>query len=448
MELIIKGKYTDAVMFADTVEEGVYSQVYDIVNCRAFEGKKVRLMPDVHVGASGPCGLVAEIGDWICPNHIGVDIGCSVSMLTFDGRLSEADLPLFEHRVKKEIPMGFNINDRTVVNTREFLQHIAASFRVAKSIWPERLSGLPNSVDERWITKTLQRIGMDEGVFWKSLGTIGGGNHFIEYGEIEGQENASAVTFHFGSRNFGVKVCKHWMKQTAVPMTKDEIKDITAALREIWCRQNNGNMVGFKEHLKNKLAEAQSQFIKGYLTGEAMNGYLCDMVFAQAYAEFNHMTVRGIISKIASKFGMKPVQHIMCTHNYIDMNDHLIRKSSISAHYGETILVPMNMRDGTAVCMGRGNDNWLNSCCHGAGRKMSRSEAKRTITMDEFKSSMEGIVSTSVTKETIDESPMAYKDTSEILDLIKDTADILFVVKPKISWKASEVDPRTKEMEE
>lgn len=448
MEQIIKGKYTDAIMFADTVEEGVYSQVYDIVNCRAFEGKRVCLMPDVHVGASGPCGLVAEIGDWICPNHIGVDIGCSVSMLILEGRLKEEDLPKFERMVKKEIPMGFNIHEHSVAKTREFTQHLSASFRVAKSIWPERLYGLPNAVDENWISKNLKRLGMDEGVFWKSLGTIGGGNHFIEYGEVEDGTGNSAVTFHFGSRNFGVKVCKHWMKQTVNPMTKNEIAELTDTLRAEWRKEHAGKMDGFKEHLKTKIAEANSNFIKGYLTGEAMNGYLCDMVFAQAYAEYNHLIVRQAITAIASSFRLKAIRHIMCTHNYIDMTDHLIRKSSISAAYGETILVPMNMRDGTAVCIGRGNDNWLKSCCHGAGRKMSRSEAKRTITMDEFKSSMKGIVSTSVTKETIDESPMAYKDTNEILDLIKDTADILFVVKPKISWKASEIDPRTKEMEE
>ena len=427
--ITLVGKYTKAEIFAKTVEEGVYTQVYDIINNPAFRDKKVVLMPDVHVGASGPCGLVAEIGDWICPEHIGVDIGCSVTMMMLDGFIPEDKLVLLEHRVKQAVPMGFNLHERTVLGT-EFMK--------ARTLWPEvfDIDHLPNVVTEKWIGKQLKKLGMEPGVFYKSLGTIGGGNHFIEYGE---SKLNGAITMHFGSRNLGVKVCKYWMKKTTNPMTKAESQKVAIEFKKEWIRTHKSDMHGFNEALKKEMQERKKNFIKGYLTGEDMKGYLADMVFAQAYAKYNHKTVKDIISKILSKMYLPKIDKVItCTHNYIDFYDHYIRKSSISAHEGEEVIVPLNMRDGTIFGVGKGNECWMNSCSHGAGRKMSRSEAKKNITLEEFQKSMEGIVTTSVDENTIDESPMAYKDTDEIIETIQDTIDILAVFIPKISWKASE----------
>ena len=169
-----------------------------------------------------------------------------------------------------------------------------------------------------------------------------------------------------------------------------------------------------------------------------MNGYLCDMVFAMGYARYNHITIENIIENILKKFGLKVVDKVSTTHNYIDFRDFTLRKSAISANKGEVVLVPFNMRDGVAVCVGKGNSDWLNSCSHGAGRKMSRSAAKKAISLDEYKKSMEGIYTTTANITTIDEAPMAYKDTEEIKSIIVDTVDISYCMKPKINIKAAE----------
>ena len=431
----IIGKYTTAEMFANTIEEGVYNQIYDIINSPAFQGKRVLLMPDVHVGASGPCGLVAEIGDYICPEHIGVDIGCSVTMLFLNKKISREKLALLEHRIKKAIPMGFNLNETSQIEDKEFYKFLSREFKSAKSIWPEMLEKLPVNVDERWVSKRLKELSVDEGVFYKSLGTLGGGNHFIEYGETP---DKGAITFHCGSRNFGVKVCKYWMKETSVGMSKKEIRDAINKIKNDYMKSHK-NMKNFDAYLKKNLTLLKNNHLNGYLEGETMKGYICDMVFAQAYAKYNHETIIKAISKVLLTIdNTKIVDKVTCTHNYIDMRDRLLRKSSISAHKGEKIIVPLNMKDGTALCVGKGNPVWMESCSHGAGRKMSRSEAKRNISLEEFKSSMEGIVSTSVNTSTIDESPMAYKNSDEILGLIADTCEIINIVKPLVSWKASD----------
>ena len=197
-------------------------------------------------------------------------------------------------------------------------------------------------------------------------------------------------------------------------------------------------MKEFKKSLSLYIEKVTSNHINGYLSGDSMKGYLCDMVFAMGYARYNHMTVQKIISDILLKYGIKVIDRIFTTHNYIDFRDFTLRKSAISANKDEVVLIPFNMRDGLAVCTGLGNKEWLNSCSHGAGRKMSRSAAKKTFDMKEFENTMKGVYSTTVNMSTIDESPMAYKDTGEIVRLIKETVKINYMMKPKINIKAAE----------
>ena len=436
------GKYTTAKIFAETIEEGVYQQVYDIINCQAFEGQKVVCMPDVHVGASGPCGLVATIGSYVCPEHIGVDIGCSVSMMILDKKIPEEKYAEFERRIKNKIPFGFNLNGKTIIDYKDFYKFLTTGFNKYRNYWPEMLMDLPNQVTEKWVSEQLKRIGMDEGVFYKSLGSVGGGNHFIEYDEQEDGDLAG-VTLHFGSRNFGVKVCKYWMGKTNVALTKDEIKEYTKIFKEAYIKHHtdkNGkrDMTGFKDALTIYLEDMSEDHIKGYLNGENLKGYLCDMCFAQLYAQYNHMTVQKTIKELLQKYGIKEVRTITSTHNFIDLHDHTLRKSAIRAYEGEEMLVPFNMRDGVAICEGLSNSEWLNACAHGAGRKMSRSKAKANVSMKEFEESMKNVYSTTVCKGTIDESPMAYKDTNEIKDLIQETCKIKFMMIPKINIKAAD----------
>lgn len=434
IELI--GKYTTAKIFAETIEEGVYQQVYDIINCPAFKGQKVVCMPDVHVGASGPCGLVATIGDYVCPEHIGVDIGCSVSMMILDKKVPVEKYMEFERHIKNSIPFGFNLNEKTIIDYKEFYKFLTTGFNKYRNYWPEMLMNLPNQVTEKWVSEQLKRLGMDEGVFYKSLGTVGGGNHFIEYDEQKDGELAG-VTLHFGSRNFGVKVCKYWTGKTNVALTKDEIKEYTQEFKKDYLNTHE-NMKNFKNDLNNYLETKKEGHIKGYLNGEALKGYLCDMCFAQLYAQYNHITVQKTIKELLQKYGIKVVRTITSTHNFIDLHDHTLRKSAIRAYEGEEMLVPFNMRDGVAICEGLSNSEWLNACAHGAGRKMSRSKAKENVSMEEFKESMKDVYSTTVCKETIDESPMAYKDTEEIKNLIRETCKIKFMMIPKINIKAAD----------
>ena len=434
--IALVGKYTTAKIFAETIEEGVYQQVYDIINCRAFEGQKVVCMPDVHVGASGPCGLVATIGSYVCPEHIGVDIGCSVSMMILDKKIPSEKYAEFERRIKNKIPFGFNLNGKTIIGYKDFYKFLTTGFNKYRNFWPEMLMNLPNQVTEKWVSEQLKRLGMDEGVFYKSLGTVGGGNHFIEYDEQKDGELAG-VTLHFGSRNFGVKVCKYWMGKTNVALTKDEVKEYTQEFKKDYLNTHE-NMKNFKNDLNIYLETKKEGHIKGYLNGEPLKGYLCDMCFCQLYAQYNHMTVRKTIKELLQKYGIKEVRTITSTHNFIDLHDHTLRKSAIRAYEGEEMLVPFNMRDGVAICEGLSNSEWLNSCAHGAGRKMSRSKAKANVSMDEFKESMKDVYSTTVCKGTIDESPMAYKDTNEIKELIQETCKIKFMMIPKINIKAAD----------
>lgn len=438
----LKGKYTTAKIFAETIEDEVYSQVYDIINCKAFEGQTVVCMPDVHVGASGPCGLVATIGEYVCPEHIGVDIGCSVSMMFLDKKIPTDKYAEFERRIKNKIPFGFNLHNHTIIDYKEFYKFLTTGFNKYRNYWPEMLMDLPNQVTEKWVTEQLKRLGMDEGVFYKSLGTVGGGNHFCEYDEQKDGDLAG-ITIHFGSRNFGVKVCKYWMGKTNSPLTKDAIKEYTKEFKAEYIdthTDKNGrrDMTGFKDALNKYLETKKEGHIKGYLNGDNLKGYLCDMCFAQLYARFNHMTVLKIIKELLNKYGIKDLMTTTTTHNFIDLHDHTLRKSAIRAYKGEEILVPFNMRDGVAVCEGLSNSEWLNSCAHGAGRKMSRSKAKEKVSMKEFEESMKDVYSTTVCRGTIDESPQAYKDTDEIKNLIQETCKIKFMMIPKINIKAAD----------
>lgn len=394
----LTGRYTSAKIFADTIEENVYSQVYDIINSKAFEGQTVVCMPDVHSGKSGPCGLVATIGNYVCPEHIGVDIGCTVSMLILDKHIPVEKYADFEHKIKVNIPFGTKINDRNVIDEKEFYKFLTTGFNRYRNCWPEMLSDLPSKVDEKWVSEQLKRLNMNEMVFYRSLGSVGGGNHFIEYDEqVDG--DLAGVTLHFGSRNFGVKVCAYWMSKA-----------------------------------KKQTEPGQ---IVGYLTGEELRGYLADMCFAQLYAQYNHMTVQNIIKKFLNIYGIKVDRVITSTHNFVDLEDHTLRKSAIRSYKGEEMLVPFNMRDGIAICEGLSNAEWLNACAHGAGRKLSRSAAKANLSLDEFVDTMKDVYSTTVCAETIDESPMAYKDTNEIVNLIKETCTIKFMMVPKINIKST-----------
>lgn len=262
--------------------------------------------------------------------------------------------------------------------------------------WPEMVNNF--DVSEKGITAFLKRIDQSEHMFYHSIGSVGGGNHFIEIGVTT--DGNYAFTVHCGSRNLGQKVWKYWKMEAG------------------------------------KLSGAAN----GYLEGNAMKGYITDMVISQAYAEYNHKVIdRLVLDAIVCGSGKKAtiLEQIYTTHNYIDFGMKMLRKGAVAAPEGKKLVIPFNMRDGLIICRGKGNEDWNCSAPHGAGRLMSRAAAKELIDLDEYKESMKGIYSTSVGTGTIDESPMAYKDPMEILALIEPTVEVEYFIKPVINMKAT-----------
>ncbi len=393
----IKGQYTDAVVYTDEIEETARGFVEAMTNHPAFEGVRIAQMPDVHAGKGCNVGTAYPVQGYVNPDHVGVDIGCTISMHRLSSPLAPEQFALFDHRVREAIPTGMNICDKKAINDKELFKFLTKEYNRAVSLTPELIDPVKR-IDERYISDMLRRIKMQEGIFYKSLGTLGGGNHYIEYGE-DRADGTPWLSIHTGSRNLGVKVANHWHDIAANPK--------------------------------------RAQYV-GYLWGDALKGYLSDMVIAQAYARFNHLTIRDRIFDILKKLNKTCCEEsIYTTHNYIALDEEtpMLRKGAISAYEGEPVCIPFNMRDGVAICRGKGNPDWNFSAPHGAGRLMSRSAAKKQISIDAFRETMDGIFSTSVCEGTLDESPMAYKPTESILQLIAPTVEVEAMIIPKLNIK-------------
>lgn len=395
--LELKGKYCkDCKIYTDNIEQDALSMIYHFLDHPMFEESKIRIMPDVHAGKDIVVGFTVPFTDHVNPDHVGGDIGCSVSTAITDLPVNEADYPAIEKTIRENVKFGMTIHEKSVYDVKQLYKHLQTRLGEARQQWPEMVNNM--DVTEKGITAFLKRIDMNEHMFYHSIGTVGGGNHFVEVGVTP--EGNYAFTAHCGSRNLGQKVWKYWKLEAC------------------------------------KLADSA----KGYLTGEAMRGYITDMIISQAYAEYNHMVIdRLVMEAIVSSSGKKAAitEQIYTTHNYIDFGMKMLRKGAVAAPEGKKLVIPFNMRDGLIICHGKGNEDWNCSAPHGAGRLMSRAAAKELIDLDEYKEAMKGIYSTSVGTGTIDESPMAYKDPKEILQLIADTVEVEYFIKPVINMKAT-----------
>lgn len=449
MGFILKGKYTEALITNQNTEEEALAQVKSITDSKAYEGCKIVIQPDAHCGKGSVIGFCCEPGEYIDPRTVGVDIGCTVSMVLYDKPVPKEKYADLNHKILSRCGWGMNVSPEKTYKDKEFFQFLSKEFCKAKSQHPDIFCYLPETVTEKWVKEILRRLGMDESKFWMSINSFGGGNHYCEYNENE-KEGLYGITVHCGSRNLGVKVCNYWENRSHISyLNNSERKEITEKFKKQYAESHkdpdgNPDMHGFgeelKAHLEQAIIEKNKGKIDGFLSGEMKNGYFCDMFFACCYAKFNHIVIHRTIDEIVSKYGMNRVKEIVSVHNYIDFSGEkpIIRKGAIRAHKGEEILVPFNMRDGIAICEGLSNEEWLCSCSHGAGRKMSRNRAKENIGMEDFENSMKGIYSTCVCKGTLDESPMAYKDTEEIKNLIKETCNIKYLLTPKINIKATD----------
>lgn len=357
-------------IFTDNIEGTALNQVYTLLKQPPFKDCKVRIMPDVHAGAGCVIGFTGDLGDKVIPNIVGVDIGCG--MLTCNLGQIDLDLNRLDDIIHKVVPSGFNIHNKE----RDF-----PKIRQLRCI------------DE---LKNLSRI-------YCSIGTLGGGNHFIEV-DVDKDSNKYLIV-HSGSRNLGKQVADIYQKKAIELHTGEGIpKDLC------------------------------------YLTGQYREDYLHDMEICQQFASFNRYEITNSI--VTSLFGTDiaylHLPMFETIHNYISFEDNIVRKGAISAKKDEKLLIPMNMRDGCILGIGKGNEDWNYSAPHGAGRLMSRSKAKEAISLDDFEESMKGIHSTSVNRSTIDESPFAYKPSEEIIEKIGDTVEIIDILKPIYNFKATE----------
>lgn len=395
--MIIKGETTSAEVFTDNIEESALDWLTQLCNHPAMAGVPIMQMPDVHSGNSCNIGTAYPIRNYVNPDHVGIDIGCSISMHRLSTTVNPDDYALLDHRIREAIPTGTNICTKNSLNEKELFKFLNSQYQKARSAAPDLINEAPR-IGSRFITDFCRRIKLQEGIFYKSLGTLGGGNHFIEYGE-DADSGDGWLTIHCGSRNLGMKVANHWHNIAQNPKRAEYV---------------------------------------GYLWGDTLCGYLSDMIIAQAYALFNHQIIRDRIFAILKKAcKAKCTESITTIHNYISVTDEqpILRKGAIDASEGRKVAIPFNMRDGIAICIGKGNELWLNTAPHGAGRIMSRAQAKKNIEMDAFEKTMHGVFSTSVCEATLDESPMAYKPAEEILNLIKPTVEVVSLIRPKLNIK-------------
>lgn len=395
----LKGKYNEAKIFTDVVDEAAISQVLLLLNQEFVSGSKIRLMPDIHAGAGCTIGTTMTITDKIVPNLVGVDIGCGMETIRIKEK--QIELQKLDKLIYDKIPSGFRVREKT----HRYLEEInLKDLYCYKNINPERAE--------------------------KSLGTLGGGNHFIEANKDD--EGNLYLVVHSGSRHLGLEVAGYYQEQGYQILNGSARENIDTLIADLKSQGKEREIQKSIRELKNtKRTNIPKQL--AYVSGELFVQYMHDMKIVQRYAELNRQAMMDEIVK-----GMKfhVMEQFTTVHNYIDTDAMILRKGAVAARKGEKLLIPINMRDGSLICVGKGNDDWNQSAPHGAGRLMSRAAAKESFTVSEFKNQMSGIYTTSVNKDTLDECPMAYKGLDDIVNNIGDTAEVMQIIKPIYNFKA------------
>lgn len=402
----LKGKYAEAKVYATTVEDGAVSQIYDVLNCKVTEGCKVAVMPDVHMGKGATIGYTQTINGRVIPSSVSVDIGCGMLVAKLDGKKvkelfgHEEGLKRLDKVWRQKIPMG--------CDHRSKLHKFAANCHLDRIKCP---------------------VNRDKLLY--SIGSLGGGNHF---GELDKDEEGNYyIVIHSGSRHLGIEVASYYerkAKEYHIQRSKEK-SDLIAKLKA------EGREKDIQSELAKLSTPDPTPAHLAYLEGELLNDYLNDMKWSQEYAMWNREAMlEDILDELKLK---KAVVEKFCTiHNYIDIDNMILRKGAISLQKDELAIIPLNMRDGSLIVRGKGNPDWNASGPHGAGRILSRSAAKESLKMEDFKASMKGIYTTSVSVATIDESPMAYKSMEEIINNIGDTCNIITRITPVWNVKAGD----------
>lgn len=396
-------------IFTKNVEQEAVDQIELLLAQDAFKDCKVRIMPDVHAGKGCVIGFTADLGEKVIPNIVGVDIGCG--MLCVSLGQTDIDFEKLDNVIRSYVPSGRDVHEGRIIRFEE-LQELKC-YRELRD------------------TKRLER----------SIGTLGGGNHFIEVDVAE--DGYKYLVIHTGSRNLGKQVADYYQNLAFELMSgKDKLYEEQDRLIKEY------KSAGRKSEIQSAIAELHRNFKAVnpnipknlcYLEGKYREDYLHDMRICQKFAYINRVMIAQIIcNHMGWGVDADMPDYFECIHNYIDHDSNIVRKGAISAKYGEKVLIPINMRDGCIIGTGKGNEDWNCSAPHGAGRVMSRTKAKELVSLEEFEKSMDGIYTTSVNQSTIDESPMAYKTLDEIVENIKDTVDVLAIIKPVYNFKASE----------
>lgn len=397
----LNGKYNTAKVYATIIDDDSSRQIIELCSQKFTEGEKIRIMPDVHAGAGCTIGTTMTVSDKIVPNLVGVDIGCGMETV----RLKETHIELqkLDKLIYAKIPSGFNIRSKP--------------HRYAEKIDLAKL-------------RCFERINADRAE--KSLGTLGGGNHFIE--ADKGSDGSIYIVIHSGSRHLGLETAKYYQNEGYRQLNRSSQKEINELIAEM---KAQGREKQIQKELKKLENVKRTDIPKhlAYVEGKLFDDYIHDMKIVQEYAMLNR---QAMMDEIIKGMGLHVTEQFTTVHNYIDTENMILRKGAVSAQAGEKLLIPINMRDGSLICIGKGNPEWNCSAPHGAGRLMSRSEAKQSFTVSEYKKQMNGIFTTSVNQSTLDECPMAYKDMNAILDNIGETADVADIIKPIYNFKAGD----------
>ena len=398
----LKGKYNEAKIFTDVVDDTSIEQVCLLLNQEFVQGSKIRLMPDIHAGAGCTIGTTMTITDKVVPNLVGVDIGCGMETVKIAEK--QIDLQKLDRLIYEKIPSGFNIREQA----HKYFDNI--------------------NLEDLHCHLEINAIRAE-----RSLGTLGGGNHFIE-ADRDDSGNIYIVV-HSGSRHLGVEVANYYQEEGYKALNGSSKADIQNLIKELKAQGRQKEIEKSIIELKNSITTKIPKVL-AYVSGELFDNYISDMKIVQKYAELNR---QAMIHEIIEGMQLTVAEQFTTIHNYIDTDAMILRKGAVSAKNGEKLLIPINMRDGSLICIGKGNEDWNCSAPHGAGRLMSRTEAKRAFTVSEFENQMSGIYTTSVNNDTLDECPMAYKGMDDILNNIDDTVDVLEIIKPIYNFKAGDV---------
>lgn len=413
----------DVKIFTDNIEASAVEQIEQLLAIDVFSDCKIRIMPDVHAGAGCVIGFTGDLGDKVIPNIVGVDIGCGIMVEPFEN-IVPIDFHALNQYILKMIPSGRNIREEECpALPAKYMERYSEAKNIIKSLRCYR---------ELSNTKRLN----------KSIGTLGGGNHFIEIDSDE--QGVCYLVVHTGSRNLGKQVAQIYQKLAVKNHSGwDEIMEEQNRIIKEY--KESGRRSELQEAIRNlhnsfKMRKPSIHPDLTYLQGASREDYLHDMRLCQRWAVINRSMITDLIMDFLVGEGYALANHdarFESIHNYIG-DDNIIRKGAISAKQGEMCIIPMNMRDGSLICRGKGNEEWNCSAPHGAGRIMSRAKAFKELSMDLFAQSMHGIYSETISKDTLDEAPMVYKPMQEIVDNIHDTVEIVNIIKPLYNFKAGE----------